>query len=157
MRRMVRFSPSPDESLPSLNAHLVAPRTREFSEAEFNTALERVKRQHRGVKLAIAEAEQEKDRIVLTQKRVEVGIAKINLEGSKVDFLGAAHKLVEKRARTAMSSDNAQSAIAEWSLNQDAIREKIQGIHLAVQESSQKNLDKRNDLGLRGVPPRLLR
>ena len=105
------------------------------------------------MKLAIAEAEQEKDRIVLTQKRVEVGIAKLNLEGSKVDFLAAAHKLVEKRARTAMSSDNAQSAIAEWSLNQAAIREKIQGIHLAVQESSQKNLDKRNDLGLRGFLP----
>lgn len=154
MRRMVKYSPSPDESRPSLNAHLVAPRTRELSETDLSSDLERLKRQQRGVKLAIAEAELEKDRITLTQKRVEVGIAKVNLESSKCDFLAAAHKLVEKRARVAIASDNAQSAISEWSLNQDAIREKVQGIHLAVQEATQKNQDKEDDLRMRGMAPR---
>lgn len=42
MKRMVRYTPAPDEARPSLNAHLVAPRTRELSEAEFSTELERV-------------------------------------------------------------------------------------------------------------------
>ena len=154
MRRMVKYSPSPDESRPSLNAHLVTPRTRELSETEFNTELERLKRQQRGVKLAIAEAELEKERINLTQKRVEVGIAKVNLESTKCDFLAAAHKLVEKRARVAIASDNAQSALSEWSMNQDAIREKVQSIHLSVQEATQKNVDKEDDLHLRGVVSR---
>jgi len=154
MKRMIRYSPAPDESLPSLNSHLVVPRTRELTESAFSTELERVKRQHRGVKLAIAEAEHEKDKIVLQQKRVEIGIAKVSLESSKQDFLTAAHKLVEKRARSAIASDNAQSAVAEWSMNQDAIKEKIQGIHIAVQEAQQKNLDKRDDLRLKGTPIR---
>ncbi|MBD2094248.1 hypothetical protein H6F90_03685 [Trichocoleus sp. FACHB-591] len=154
MRRMVKYSPSPDESRPSLNAHLVTPRTRELSETELNTELERLKRQQRGVKLAIAEAELEKERISLTQKRVEVGIAKVNLESTKCDFLAAAHKLVEKRARVAIASDNAQSALSEWSMNQDAIREKVQSIHLSVQEATQKNVDKEDDLHLRGVVSR---
>lgn len=152
MRRMV-YSPSPDESRPSLNAHLVTPLTRDLSETQLNSELERLKRQQRGVKLAIAEAELEKDRIALTQKRMEVGIAKVNLESTKCDFLAAAHKLVEKRARVAIASDNAQSAISEWSLNQDAIREKVQSIHLSVQEATQKNQDKEDDLRLRGLAP----
>ncbi len=157
MKRMVRYAPAPDEARPSLNAHLVAPRTRELSETEFSTDLERVKRQHRGVKLAIAEAEHEKDKVVLVQKRVEIGIAKVNLEGAKCDFLTAAHKLVEKRARVAIASDNAQSAVAEWGMNQDAIREKIHGLHLSVQAAEQKNLDQQEDLQLKGMSPRLFR
>lgn len=154
MRHRVHYSSSPDESRPSLNAHLVTPRTRELSEPELTSALERLKRQQRGVKLAIAEAELEKDRITLTQKRVEVGIAKVNLESTQCDFLAAAHKLVEKRARGAIAHDNAQSAISEWSLNQEAIREKVHSIHLSVQEATQKNQDKEDDLRLRGIAPR---
>lgn len=157
MKRMVRYSPAPDESLSSVNAHLVMPRTRELSESEFSTELERVKRQQRGVKLAISEAEHEKDRIVLQQKRVEVGIAKVNLESTQQDFLVAAHKLVEKRARTAIASDNARSAVAEWGINQDSIRERIQGLHLSVQEAQHKNQEKQDDLQLKGMPARLLR
>jgi len=155
MKRMVRYSPAPDESRPSVNAHLVTPRTRELSESDLSTELERVKRQHRGAKLAIAEAEHEKDKIVLQQKRVEIGIAKVNLESTKQDFLAAAHKLVEKRARTAIASDNAHSAIAEWGMNQDSIRERIQGLHLSVQEAQHKNQEKKEDLQLRGTPVRL--
>lgn len=154
MRQRLKFSPAPDESRPSLNAHLVTPRMRELSESELTTHLERLKRQQRGVKLAIAEAELEKDRITLTQKRVEVGIAKVNLESTKCDFLAAAHKLVEKRARGAIAHDNAQAAVSEWSLNQDAIREKVQSIHLSVQEATQKNLEKEDDLRLKGMAPR---
>ncbi|HEY9624970.1 MAG TPA: hypothetical protein V6C78_31880 [Crinalium sp.] len=154
MRRLMKYSPSPDESRPSLNAHLVTPRLRELNETEFNDATERIKRQQRGVKLAAFESELEKDRILLTQKRVEVGIAKVNLESTKCDFLAAAHKLVEKRARVAIAHDTAQSAISEWSLNQDAIREKVQSLHLSVQEATQKNQDKEDDLRMRGMAPR---
>jgi hypothetical protein len=126
---------------------------RELNETEFNDETERIKRQQRGVKTAIAESELEKDRITLTQKRIEVGIAKINLESTKCDFLAAAHKLVEKRARVAVAHDNAQSAVSEWSLNQEAIREKVQSLHLSVQEATQKNEDKENDLRGRGFNP----
>ncbi|MGG6297758.1 hypothetical protein ACQ4M4_25475 [Leptolyngbya sp. AN02str] len=154
MRRAIRYSPSPDELRPSIAPHLITPKTRELNEVEFAAATERIKRQQRGIKLAIAESELEKERITLTQKRVEIGIAKLNLDATKCDFLAAAHKLVEKRARTAIAHDNAQSAISEWSLNQDAIREKVQSIHLSVQEASHKNQDKENDLRLRGMAPR---
>jgi hypothetical protein len=154
MRRLMKYSPSPDESRPSLNAHLVTPRLRDLNETEFNDATERIKRQQRGVKLATFESDLEKDRITLTQKRIEVGIAKVNLESTKCDFLAAAHKLVEKRARVAIAHDNAQSAISEWSLNQDAIREKVQSLHLSVQEATQKNQDKEDDLRMRGMAPR---
>lgn len=109
------------------------------------------------MKLAIAEAEHEKDKIVLTQKRVEIGIAKVNLEGAKCDFLAVAHKLVEKRARVAIASDHAQSAVAEWGMNQEAIQSKIQGLHLSVQEAEQKNLEKQDNLQLKGMSPRFFR
>jgi hypothetical protein len=156
MRRTVRYSPAPDESRPSVNAHTVTPRTRDLSEPDFSTALEQIKRQHRGVKLAIAEAELTKDRIVLQQKHVEIGIARVNLQSTQQDFLTAAHRLVEKRARTAIAHDNAQAAVAEWGMGQDAIRHKIQGLHLSVQEAQHKNQEKRDDLQLKGMPARLL-
>lgn len=156
MRRAIRYSPAPDETRPSLNAHLVTPRLREFNETEYNNELERLKRQQRGVKYAIAQAELEKDRITLSQRRVELGISKISLESTQCDFLAAAHKLVEKRARVAMAHDNAQASISEWSLNQDAIRQKVQSIHLSVQEATQKNQEKEQDFRMRGMTPRFL-
>jgi hypothetical protein len=151
----MKLSAAPDESRESVQPYLVAPRTRELGEKEFATELESVKRQQRGVKLAIAEAELEKDKVLLQIKRVEVGIAKLNLEGTKVDFLTAAYKLVEKRAKGAIAQDAAQAAVSEWRLNQDAVRERITGIHLAVQESEQKNLEKADDMKLRGFTARL--
>lgn len=151
----MRLSAAPDENRPSIASHLVVPRTRELSETEFSHAIEQVKRKQRGVKLAIAEAELEKDRIVLQQKRIEIGIVKLNLEGAKVDFLAAAHKLVEKRARGAIAQDGATSAVSEWRLNQEAIREKITGLHLSVQESEQKNVEKADDMRLKGFTAKL--
>ncbi len=151
----MRLSAAPDENRESIQPHLVAPKTRSLSEKDLATELERVASQQRGVKLAIAEAELEKSKIALQAKRVEVGIAKLNLEGTKQDFLTAAYKLVEKRARTAIAQDAAQSAVSEWRLNQDSVREKITGIHLSVQESEQKNLEKASDMKLRGLTAKL--
>lgn len=151
----MRLSPSPDENRPSLSAHLVVPKTRELSESEFTRELESVKRKHRGVKLAIAEAELEKDRVMLQIKRLEIGIAKVNLEGTKQDFLAAAHKLVEKRARAAIAFDNAASAVSEHRMNQETIREKIIALHLSVQEASQKNVEKADTMRLQGFQAKL--
>ena len=151
----MKLSAAPDETRESIQPHLVAPRTRSLSEKDLATELERVASQQRGVKLAIAEAELEKNKIALQAKRVEVGIAKLNLESTKNDFLTAAYKLVEKRARTAISQDGAQAAVSEWRLNQDAVREKITGIHLSVQESEQKNVEKASDMKLRGFTAKL--
>jgi len=64
---------------------------------------------------------------------------------------------VEKRARAAIASDHAQSAVAEWGMNQEAIQSKIQGLHLSVQEAEQKNLEKQDDLQLKGMSPRFFR
>lgn len=151
----MRLSAAPDENRESIQPYLVAPKTRSLSEKDLATELERVASQQRGVKLAIAEAELEKNKVLLQSKRVEVGIAKLNLEGTKNDFLIAAYKLVEKRARAAIAQDAAQSAVSEWRLNQDAVREKITGIHLSLQESEQKNLEKASDMKLRGFTAKL--
>ena len=151
----MKLSAAPDQTRESIQPHLVAPRTRSLSEKDLATELEAVASQQRGVKLAIAEAALEKDKILLQAKRVEIGIAKLNLEGTKQDFLTAAYKLVEKRARSAISQDSAQSAVSEWRLNQDAVREKITGIHLSVQESEQKKLEKASDMKLRGFTAKL--
>ena len=151
----MRLSVAPDETRESIQPYLVAPRIRSLSEKDLATELERVAIQQRGVKLAIAEADLEKNKIALQGKRVEVGIAKLNLEGTEQDFLTAAYKLIEKRARTAISQDAAQSAVSEWRLNQDAVREKITGIHLSVQEAEQKNVEKASDMKLRGFTAKL--
>ena len=151
------YSASPDESRPSIAPYLVQPRTADLSESEFNSQLEQVKRQHRGVKLAIAQAEHEKDRYVLQSKRIEVGIAAINVESVKQDFYAAGFKLIEKRANAASAQDNAAYAVSAWGYNQDSIKQKIQGLHLQVQEATQKNLDKSDDLKLRGVIPQFTR
>ena len=151
------YSPTPDESRPSLAPYLVQPRTSDLSESEFNSQLEQVNRQHRGVKLAIAEAEHEKDRYVLQSKRIEVGIAAINVESVKQDFYSTGFKLIEKRASAASAQDNAAYAVSAWGYNQDSIKQKIQDLHLQVQEATQKNLDKSDDLKLRGVIPQFSR
>ena len=151
----MRLSAAPDETRESIQPYLVAPRIRSLSEKDLATELERVAIQQRGVKLAIAEADLEKNKIALQGKRVEVGIAKLNFEGTEQDFLTAAYKLIEKRARTAISQDAAQSAVSEWRLNQDAVREKITGIHLSVQEAEQKNVEKASDMKLRGFTAKL--
>jgi len=155
-RPMVRYSPAPDESMPSLNAALVVPRTQDLSESEFNSEVERVKRQQRGVKLAIAKVELEKDRVTLQTRQVELGTAKIKIESAKQDFLTAGYQLVAKRAQTAIAADNAQSAVAEWGLNQDAIRTKISGLNLSVQEAQFKHKEKKESLQMSGMPARLL-
>jgi hypothetical protein len=151
----MKLSPAPDENRESVQQYLVAPRTRSLSEKDLATELEAVAMQLRGVKLAIAEAELEKNKVLLKAKRVDIGIAKLNLESTKQDFLIAAYKLVEKRARAAIAQDAAQSAVSEWRLNQDAVREKITGIHLQVQESEQKNVEKASDMKLRGFTAKL--
>lgn len=147
------YTAAPNETAPSIAPYLVTPRTEPLTEAEFNRQLEQIKQQHRGVKLAIAEAELEKDRQVLQSKRIEVGIAAIHVEAAKQDFYAAGFKLIEKRANHAMNQDNAAFAITAWEYNQDSIRQKIQGLHLQVQEVTQKNTDKQADLKLKGMIP----
>ena len=147
------YASNPDESRPNLAPHLVQPRTSELTEAEFSRALEQVKRQHRGVKLAIAQADLEKDRYVLQSKRIEVGIAAIHVESTKQDFYAAGFNLIGKRANAATTQDNAAFAVSAWGYNQDTIKQKIQGLHTQVQEATQRNIDKSDDLKLRGVIP----
>jgi hypothetical protein len=151
------YSATPDESRPSLAPYLVQPQTPELTEADFTRDLEQVKRQHRGVKLAIAQAEHEKTATFSRASGSKLGIAAIHVESTKQDFYAAGFKLIEKRASAASAQDNAAFAVSAWGYNQDSIKQKIQGLHLQVQEASQKNLDKSDDLKLRGVIPQFTR
>jgi len=135
MPDFIKYSRQPDTTVTNIATHDRESVTPELSQLEFDNQLEGVKRQHRGVKLAIAQAELAKDRHNLRAKLIEVGTAEIGVEIARQNFHVQAYKLIEVRANAAIAQDNASAKVKEWAFNQDGIRNKLEAIDLQVKQS----------------------
>lgn len=130
-----RYSKQPDTTVTAIAPHDRDAVTAALSQLEFDNQLEGVKRQHRGVKLAIAQAELQKDRHILRAKLIEVGTAAIGVELARQNFHVQAYKLIEVRANAAIAQDNASAKVKEWAFNQDGIRHKLEALDLQGQQA----------------------
>jgi|GEM_PF-1221211 len=135
MPELIRYSKQPDTTVTNIVPHDRESVTPELSQLEFDNQLEGVKRQHRGVKLAIAQAELAKDRHNLRAKLIEVGTAEIGVEIARQNFHVQAYKLIEVRANAAIAQDNAGAKVKEWAFNQDGIRNRLESLDLQVKQS----------------------
>jgi membrane protease subunit (stomatin/prohibitin family) len=147
----IKYSKQPDTTAPSIATHDREQVTPELSALEYETQLEGVKRQHRGVKLAIAEAELAKDRHNLRAKLIEVGTAAIGVEIARHTFQTQAYKLIEARATSAIAQDNAASKVKEWAFNQDGIRNKLEAMALGLKQSHAELETKTNAFSFKGL------
>ncbi|PSB26652.1 hypothetical protein [Stenomitos frigidus] len=143
MPELIRYSKQPDTTVTNIVPHDRESVTPELSALEFETQLEGVKRQQRGVKLAIAQAELAKDRHVLRAKLIEVGTAEIGVELARQAFHTQAYKLIEARATAAIAQDNAGAKVKEWAFNQDGIRNRLEALDLGIKQS-QAELEVKN-------------
>ena len=151
MPEFIKYSKQPDTTAPSIATHDREAVTPELSQLEYETQLEGVKRKHRGVKLAIAEAELAKDRHNLRAKLIEVGTAEIGVEIARQNFHTQAYKLIEARASAAISQDNAGSKVKEWAFNQDGIRNKLESLDLQIKQSHAELESKTNAFSFKGL------
>ncbi len=147
----IKYSKQPDTTVTAIATHDREAVTPELSQLEYETQLEGVKRQHRGVKLAIAEAELAKDRHNLRAKLIEVGTAAIGVEIARQTFHTQAHKLIEARATAAIAQDNAASKVKEWAFNQDGIRYKLEALDLGIKQSQAELETKSNAFSFKGL------
>lgn len=151
MPDLIRYSKQPDTTAPSITTHDREQVTLELSALEYEAQVEGVKRKHRGVKLAISEAELAKDRHVLRAKLIEVGTAEIGVEIARHTFHTQAYKLIEARATSAISQDNAASKVKEWAFNQDGIRNRLEALDLGVQQSRAELETKTSAFSFKGL------
>lgn len=149
--RQPNFAQRPSTHRPSISSYQKQPSIRPLTEAQFQVALETVKREHRGVQLAIAQAELARDYHVLDQRLIEVGIAEVGVEITQLDFAIVANKLIQKRFQAAMAFDDAAAAPIEWNLHQQGISAKLAAMQMKVDSADQKNLDDQEILSLRGL------
>jgi len=147
----IKYSQQPDTTVTSLATHDREPVTPELSALEYENQLEGVKRQHRGVKLAIAEAELAKDRHNLRAKLIEVGTAAIGVEIARQTFQTQAHKLIEARATAAIAQDNAAAKVKEWAFNQEGIRSKLEAMDLGIKQTHAELETKSNAFSFKGL------
>jgi len=135
MPDFIKYSRQPDTTVTNIAPHDRESITPELSQLEFDNQLEGVKRQHRGVKLAIAQAELAKDRHNLRAKLIEVGTAELGVAIARQNFHVQAYKLIEVRANAAIAQDNASAKVKEWAFNQDGIRNRLESLDLQVKQS----------------------
>ena len=145
------YSQRPSSHPPSITPYQKRPQIRHLTEAEFQVALETVKREHRGVQLAIAQAELARDYHVLDQRLIEIGIAEVGVEMTKQDFSIVVNKLIQKRFQAAMVFDDAAAAPFEWDLHRQGISAKLSAMQMKIDSTDQKNLDDQEILKLRGL------
>ena len=151
MPEFIKYSKQPDTTAPSIATHDREQVTPELSALEYETQLEGVKRQHRGVKLAIAEAELAKDRHNLRAKLIEVGTAAIGVEIARQTFQTQAYKLIEARATSAIAQDNAAAKVKEWAFNQEGIRHKLEALDLGIKQTHAELETKSNAFSFKGL------
>ncbi|MEX0272051.1 DUF2252 family protein [Leptolyngbyaceae cyanobacterium UHCC 1019] len=145
------YSQRPSSHRPFITPYQKRPQIRHLTEVEFQVALEQVKREHRGVMLAIAQGELSRDYHVLDQRLIEVGIAEVGVEMTKQDFSMVVNKLIQKRFQAAMAFDDAAAAPFEWDLHRQGIAAKLAAMQMKVDSTDQKNLDDQEILKLRGL------
>lgn len=151
MPAFIKYSKQPDTTVTNIAAHDREAVTPELSQLEFDHQLEGVKRQHRGVKLAIAQAELQKDRHNLRAKLIEVGTAEIGVEIARQAFHTQAYKLIEARATAAIAQDNAGAKVKEWAFNQDGIRNRLEALDLGIKQSQAELEVKNNAFSFKGL------
>jgi len=151
MPEFIKYSRQPDTTVTNIAPHDREAVTPELSALEYETQLEGVKRQQRGVKLAIAQAELAKDRHNLRAKLIEVGTAEIGVEIARHTFQTQAYKLIEARATSAIAQDNAASKVKEWAFNQEGIRHKLEAMDLGIQQSRAELETKSNAFSFKGL------
>jgi hypothetical protein len=146
------FSIKPNTNLvPKLKTYTKRPPIQHLTEGDFQVALETVKREHRGVQLAIAKAELQRDYHVLDQRLIEVGIAEVGVKIAQEDFAIAVNSLIQKGFQAAMAFDKAAAAPFEWRLHQETISNKLAAMEMKADAADEGNIQEQEILKLRGL------
>lgn len=136
-----------------------------YTQHAYNIEAERINQKIRGQKIQGLRYDLQREQYVTQTKSVQVQVAQRNLAIARTDYEITGESLFQREntlkaakvetqiSQVAIGSaqDRYGEATAARAINQSVIRERLTALTLTVSESSKKNIDRRAELGLRGL------